>query len=369
MKPRSAKARETAPGRLRLGRRRGPRGRPAGERGRDEADDGEGGADADGIGDGAEHRAEDRPEDGGAERGADQLAAALARCRDGQPGEGAGPGRRAREALHEPGEAERPGPFGGREGEAGDGEQREAGDDGDLRPPARGGEPAGDAAEERAGAEGGDEQPGTGLGEAELVRVPRDQRRERTEQHRVHEHDTETRISKRRTPPPTLPIPIVLEPGSEATLQGSWREKGPLPRIPFFLRPNKFSEPVALSSAPPTDVSASAYSSSGGASTYSRSVLAARGNLGAGGAGVKGLEERRLRKLRVFPCERPTLRSAPFGPQKIQRAGCAFVLRSDELSASAYGLPDRARPTRVPCSLQGGSYGLDRAASRAVGAR
>ena len=42
----------------------------------------------------------------------------------------------------------------------------------------------------------------------------------------------------------------------------------------------KFSEPVAISSAPPTDVSASAYSSSGGASTYSRSVLAARRNLG-----------------------------------------------------------------------------------------
>ena len=64
-------------------------------------------------------------------------------------------------------------------------------------------------------------------------------------------------------------------------------KRGPLSRPPLQIAPKKFTEPVALSSAPPTDVSASAYSSSGGASTYSRSVLAARGNLGAGRAGVK----------------------------------------------------------------------------------
>ena len=39
--------------------------------------------------------------------------------------------------------------------------------------------------------------------------------------------------------------------------------------------------------------------------------------------------------------------------QKIHRAGCAFVLRPDGLSASAYGLPEWDRPTRVPCSVQG----------------
>ena len=40
--------------------------------------------------------------------------------------------------------------------------------------------------------------------------------------------------------------------------------------------------------------------------------------------------------------------------KEIQRAGCAFVRHTDGLSASAYGLPVWTRPTRVPCSLQGG---------------
>ena len=63
---------------------------------------------------------------------------------------------------------------------------------------------------------------------------------------------------------------------------------------------NKFSEPVALSSAPPTDVSASAYSSSGGASTYSRSVLAARGNLGGHRLVVKRLRNGELANCAFF---------------------------------------------------------------------
>ena len=138
---------------------------------------------------GAEHRSEDGAEDGGAEGDPDQLAAPLARCRDGQPGQCAGPRGGAGEALHEPRGTECPGPFGGREREAGDGEEHEPSDDGALRPPARGREAAGDPAEQRAGAERGDEQPGAGLGEPELVRVAGHERRERPEQHRVHEHD------------------------------------------------------------------------------------------------------------------------------------------------------------------------------------
>ena len=48
----------------------------------------------------------------------------------------------------------------------------------------------------------------------------------------------------------------------------SWRETGSALADPVSdCATNKFSEPVAISSAPPTDVSASAYSSSGGAST------------------------------------------------------------------------------------------------------
>ena len=73
-----------------------------------------------------------------------------------------------------------------------------------------------------------------------------------------------------------------------------------LPQIRFPIAPKKFSEPVAISSAPPTDVSASAYSSSGGASTYSRSVLAARGNLGRLGVVVKGSKNGELANCGFF---------------------------------------------------------------------
>src|SRR5213080_1411357 len=44
------------------------------------------------------------------------------------------------------------------------------------------------------------------------------------------------------------------------------------------------------------------------------------------------------------------------GPQKIHRAGGAFVHLSHEPSASAYGPRERLRPTRAPCSVQEGSY-------------
>ena len=231
-KRRSANARETAPGACSSGAAPGRVAAQAASAAATIADGGERDADADRFGDGAEHGAEDGAEDRGAERGPDQLAAPLARRRDGQPGERAGPGRRAREALDEPGEAERPGPFGGREREAGDGEEDEAGDDRALRPPARGGEPAGDPAEQRAGAEGGDEQPGAGLREPELVRVAGNQRRERPEQHRVHEHDNGDENQKPTHQEPTLPTTEGLSKprAAPSSFRGLRRRNGPLPR-------------------------------------------------------------------------------------------------------------------------------------------
>ena len=188
-KPRSAKARPTAPRECFCGGELGRVAAAAASDGGDEADGREGDADADGVGHGAEHRAEDGAEDGGAECRADQLAAAVPWCGDRQPGERAGPGDRARAALDEPCEAERPRPLGGGEGEAGDGEQDEPGDDGELRAESRRGQPAGDRAEHGAGAERADEQPGAGLREPELVGVAGHERRKRPEQHRVDKHD------------------------------------------------------------------------------------------------------------------------------------------------------------------------------------
>ena len=51
--------------------------------------------------------------------------------------------------------------------------------------------------------------------------------------------------------------------------------------------------------------------------------------------------------------------------KKIHRAGCAFVHLPREPSASAYGPRERLRPTRAPCSVQEGRYGVrGRRASR-----
>ena len=242
MKRRSANARETAPGACSSGAAPRARRGPGGERHGHDADDGERSGDADRFGDGAEHRPEDGAEDRGAEGGSDQLAAPLARRRDGQPGECARPGGRAREALDEPGSAERPGPFGGREREAGDGEEDEPRDDGALRPPARGCEAAGDPAEQCAGAEGGDEQSCAGLGEPELVRVAGNERRERPEQHRVDEDDNRDENQQ-----PTHQATDVTDDrglkaaGSPEQLQGSSSEETGRSRGPFLLAINSAS--------------------------------------------------------------------------------------------------------------------------------
>jgi hypothetical protein len=131
---------------------------------------------------------------------------------------------------------------------------------------------------------------------------------------------------------------------------GVLAREGILPRIPSHAcAANKFSEPVALSSAPPTDVSASAYSSSGGASTYSRSVLAARGNLGAMRAGVKR-------------------------PEKAASAICAFFLLKasdcgsrllDHKKFSEPGALSSSAPTNFRLPPTAYRIGLDLLASRA----
>ena len=90
--------------------------------------------DADLLGDCAEHRPDDRAEHGGAERDADQLAAPRPGRLHGQPGERAGPGHRAREALDEAGDAERPRPSAAAKREARECEQHEPGENGALRP-------------------------------------------------------------------------------------------------------------------------------------------------------------------------------------------------------------------------------------------
>ena len=108
---------------LLLGGGAGARRRPACEERRDGADDGEGGADPDGVGHGAEHRSEDGTEDGGAESDADQLAAALTRRRDGQPGEAPAQVVVLEAPWTNRASPKRPGALGGGEGEAGAGEK------------------------------------------------------------------------------------------------------------------------------------------------------------------------------------------------------------------------------------------------------
>ncbi len=288
---------------------------------RDRADRAEGGADADGVGDGAEHRSDDRSEDGGAEGDPDQLAPARAGRCDGQPGERAGPGRRAREALDEASETERPRAGGEREADAREREQREAENDRPLGAESHRGDSAWDAAEESARPERADEQPRAGLREPELVGVAGHERRERAEEHRVDEDD---RADEDEQPAhrPTLPTGAGLrsdrerlcvsstqarrssanqasrrslsEPRRRRTqLQGSWRETGS-PR----------ADPV---SACATNNSAS--------------------------------------RVRFRPPPRRT-----FGIS---------------LAASSYGLSVWTRPTRVPCSLQEANYGQIERGSRA----
>ena len=141
------------------------------------------------LGERAEHGTEDRAEDRDAERRADHLAAPLARRRDGEPRERSCPRRGARDALDEARAAECERAVRGSEREARDGEQEEPCDDGALRPEPRSRQPARDAAEERARAVRADEEPCAGLREAELLRVRRDERRQRGEEQRVDEDD------------------------------------------------------------------------------------------------------------------------------------------------------------------------------------
>ena len=118
------------------------------------------------------------------------------------------------------------------EGDARDPEEHEAADDGVLRAEARGREPAGDASEESAGAEGGEEQAGTGLREVELVGVVGDERRQRGEEQCVDEDDRADEGDEPAHGSQDMQRPAAVRHG----------------------RPQKCTEPVTPSSGNPTDL-------------------------------------------------------------------------------------------------------------------
>ncbi len=146
-------------------------------------------SDADRFGDAAEHRTEDRAGDRCSERDSNDLATLLPRGDTGDPREGSCPRDRAGEALNEAGNAKRDRAVGECEREACDAEKDKAPDDGALRAEACRSEASGYAAEERACAEGRDQESRPRLRKLELVRVPGHERRQRGVQHRVDEDD------------------------------------------------------------------------------------------------------------------------------------------------------------------------------------
>src|SRR5207247_10374715 len=78
---------------------------------------------------------------------------------------------------------------GKRERKAGEAEQEKAGDDGALRPEPRGGDAARNPAQQGPGAESTHQNSGADLGQAEVLGIARDERRQRGEEHRVDEDD------------------------------------------------------------------------------------------------------------------------------------------------------------------------------------
>ena len=120
--------------------------RPRREHGEDERDQAkrdEGRPHADIVGDGSENGAEHGAEDGRPEGGPEHGAALLLRSRGGDPGQRAGPGRRAREPLKEARGRERLRAVAERERDARDCEEDQAEDDRGLGPEPRGGDPPG----------------------------------------------------------------------------------------------------------------------------------------------------------------------------------------------------------------------------------
>ena len=235
--------------------------------------------DADGVGDGAEHGAEDGAEDGRAEGGPDQLAAALAWGRDGEPGERARPRGRARDALDEPGEPERPG-------------RRPASGEREARRPRAARGPATTAtlrpAARRRRARRGSRRAArrrrrrrrAARRRSSRARTPprsraraaratpnsiastntttRDENEKPAHPADVtgRRHDVENRSATepRRGHEPSGPTPMSEPRVRRTQLQGSWRETGSASADPVSdCATNKFSEPGALSSSTPTN--------------------------------------------------------------------------------------------------------------------
>ena len=140
------------------------------------------GAGADATGHGPHHRSDERTPEGGAEGHAQNPAPSIEGGGDGQPGQTAGPRAGPGHALDEPGSIEND--HRGVETEDEGGHAHDGQTDHDGAPYAEAGDEnaAGQSADKRPHRIGGDQEAGTRLGQAQVVDVVREQRRERGEE-------------------------------------------------------------------------------------------------------------------------------------------------------------------------------------------
>ena len=174
----------------------------------------------------------------------------------------------------EAGQPERPGPFGRGECNARRSEQGEAGDDGDLRSPARAA-----ARRECRPALRRRRRPRRAVRRRSSRARTRPRSRESsgasapnsiastntTDGHENEEADASADVTGESHWPttkrkPSGPRPMRRAPIRRTQLQGSWRETGSPSGVPFHdCATNKFSEPGALSSSTPTNFRLAAY--------------------------------------------------------------------------------------------------------------
>ena len=172
-----------------LARRRVDGGERPGEAGRDDCDRAERRADADEVGDAAEHRADHEPEHREPEHRAEGLTAPGTRDADRGPGERARPRRGAGQPLGEASDAERDRATGEREGETREREHDQAHEDAALRPDPADEQPSRNPTDERAAAVRAEQEAGLELRQVVVVGEAREERDDRSEQHRVEEDD------------------------------------------------------------------------------------------------------------------------------------------------------------------------------------
>ena len=184
-----------------------------------------------------------------------------------------GPGHRAREPLDEARDAEGEGGAGQREPDAREREHGETGDDGAARADPGREDAAGNAAEQRAGAEGGEEDPRLELAQAEVLGVAGEEGHERAEEHRVDEHDD-------------------ADEGEQAA-HGASLVGPPMPCGPHGNAPSGW--PLR----PASRLTSAEAGADRGTINLRNSLLGARRNLGAAGAAVKFSCRKNSRNLRT----------------------------------------------------------------------